>query len=60
MLDATEVPPSSLDPQVARRLKRDANGLVCAVVQRGPHARLAAQTDSIYARLYASWLEQTR
>jgi len=30
------------------------------VVQRGPHARLVAETDSIYARLYASWLEQTR
>jgi ATP-binding cassette subfamily B protein len=30
------------------------------VVQRGPHATLVAQTDSIYAKLYASWLEQTR
>jgi ATP-binding cassette, subfamily B, bacterial len=30
------------------------------VVQRGPHARLVAEEDSIYARLYASWLEQTR
>jgi ATP-binding cassette subfamily B protein len=30
------------------------------VVQRGPHALLVAQTDSIYAKLYASWLEQTR
>jgi ABC-type multidrug transport system fused ATPase/permease subunit len=30
------------------------------IVQRGPHARLVAEADSIYARLYASWLEQTR
>ncbi|MFG2043087.1 ABC transporter ATP-binding protein [Dactylosporangium sp. NPDC048998] len=30
------------------------------VVQRGPHARLVTEPDSIYARLYASWLEQTR
>jgi ATP-binding cassette subfamily B protein len=30
------------------------------VVQRGPHARLVAETGSIYAKLYASWLEQTR
>jgi ABC-type multidrug transport system fused ATPase/permease subunit len=30
------------------------------VVQRGPHAQLVTETDSIYARLYASWLEQTR
>jgi ABC-type multidrug transport system fused ATPase/permease subunit len=30
------------------------------VVQRGPHADLVAEEDSIYARLYASWLEQTR
>jgi ATP-binding cassette, subfamily B, bacterial len=30
------------------------------VVQRGPHAVLLAQTGSIYAKLYASWLEQTR
>jgi ATP-binding cassette subfamily B protein len=30
------------------------------VVQRGPHSRLVTETDSIYARLYASWLEQTR
>jgi ABC-type multidrug transport system fused ATPase/permease subunit len=30
------------------------------VVQRGPHARLLADADSIYAKLYASWLEQTR
>jgi ATP-binding cassette, subfamily B, bacterial len=30
------------------------------VVQRGPHAQLVAEADSIYARLYASWLEQTR
>jgi ABC-type multidrug transport system fused ATPase/permease subunit len=30
------------------------------IVQRGPHATLLRETDSIYARLYASWLEQTR
>ncbi|GGM43446.1 ABC transporter ATP-binding protein [Dactylosporangium sucinum] len=30
------------------------------VVQRGPHATLVSESDSIYARLYASWLEQTR
>jgi ATP-binding cassette subfamily B protein len=30
------------------------------VVQRGPHARLVGEADSVYARLYASWLEQTR
>ena len=30
------------------------------VVQRGPHAELLTDTDSIYAKLYASWLEQTR
>ncbi|MEV6346727.1 ABC transporter ATP-binding protein [Actinoplanes sp. NPDC051851] len=30
------------------------------VVQRGPHSRLVAEPDSIYAKLYASWLEQTR
>ena len=30
------------------------------VVQRGPHAVLLEDTDSIYAKLYASWLEQTR
>ncbi|WP_229075741.1 ABC transporter ATP-binding protein [Actinoplanes sp. DH11] len=30
------------------------------VVQRGPHARLVAEDGSIYAKLYASWLEQTR
>jgi ATP-binding cassette, subfamily B, bacterial len=30
------------------------------VVQRGTHAALVAQDDSIYARLFASWLEQTR
>jgi ATP-binding cassette, subfamily B, bacterial len=30
------------------------------VVQRGPHAELVTQEDSIYAKLYASWLEQTR
>ncbi|MEV6846812.1 ABC transporter ATP-binding protein [Actinoplanes sp. NPDC051411] len=30
------------------------------VVQRGPHAELVRQEGSIYAKLYASWLEQTR
>jgi ABC-type multidrug transport system fused ATPase/permease subunit len=30
------------------------------VVQRGTHATLLAEADSVYARLYASWLEQTR
>jgi ABC-type multidrug transport system fused ATPase/permease subunit len=30
------------------------------VVQRGPHERLVIEPDSIYGRLYASWLEQTR
>jgi ABC-type multidrug transport system fused ATPase/permease subunit len=30
------------------------------IVQRGPHATLVQEPDSIYANLYASWLEQTR
>ncbi|MFI5492090.1 ABC transporter ATP-binding protein [Actinoplanes sp. NPDC051859] len=30
------------------------------VVQRGPHAELLRDPESIYAKLYASWLEQTR
>ncbi|MEV4412192.1 ABC transporter ATP-binding protein [Catellatospora sp. NPDC049609] len=30
------------------------------VVQRGPHDNLVKDPDSIYAKLYASWLEQTR
>jgi ABC-type multidrug transport system fused ATPase/permease subunit len=30
------------------------------VVQRGPHSVLVRQEGSIYANLYASWLEQTR
>jgi ATP-binding cassette, subfamily B, bacterial len=30
------------------------------IVQRGTHTRLVAEPDSIYGRLYASWLEQTR
>jgi len=30
------------------------------VVQRGPHATLLQDEESIYAKLYASWLEQTR
>lgn len=29
------------------------------VVQRGPHATLVADPDSVYGRLYASWLERT-
>ncbi|WP_127501381.1 ABC transporter ATP-binding protein [Actinoplanes solisilvae] len=30
------------------------------VVQRGAHSALVAEEGSIYAKLYASWLEQTR
>jgi ABC-type multidrug transport system fused ATPase/permease subunit len=30
------------------------------VVQRGPHAQLVADQSSVYGKLYASWLEQTR
>ncbi|MGH3750386.1 MAG: ABC transporter ATP-binding protein, partial [Micromonosporaceae bacterium] len=30
------------------------------VAQRGAHAVLAAQPDSVYGRLHASWREQTR
>jgi ABC-type multidrug transport system fused ATPase/permease subunit len=30
------------------------------VVQRGPHDKLVADPDSVYGRLYAAWLEQTR
>jgi ABC-type multidrug transport system fused ATPase/permease subunit len=30
------------------------------IVQRGPHASLLREPDSVYAKLYASWLEQTR
>lgn len=30
------------------------------VVQRGPHAELLADPESVYGRLFASWLEQTR
>jgi ABC-type multidrug transport system fused ATPase/permease subunit len=30
------------------------------IVQRGPHASLVRQSGSIYNKLYASWLEQTR
>jgi len=26
------------------------------VVQRGPHERLVADPDSVYARLYAAWV----
>ena len=29
------------------------------VVQRGPHARLVAEPDSVYGRLHKAWLEQT-
>jgi phosphoribosyl-AMP cyclohydrolase len=57
VLDATEVPPSSLDPQVARRLKRDANGLVCAVVQQhdtGQVLMVGWMDDEALARTLAS------
>ncbi|GAB7047322.1 ABC transporter ATP-binding protein [Catenuloplanes indicus] len=30
------------------------------IVQRGPHDELVSDPDSVYGRLYASWLEQTR
>ncbi|MBY8872734.1 ABC transporter ATP-binding protein/permease [Micromonospora sp. PLK6-60] len=30
------------------------------IVQRGPHEELLKDPDSVYALLYASWLEQTR
>ncbi|WP_123604824.1 ABC transporter ATP-binding protein [Micromonospora sp. Llam0] len=30
------------------------------VVQRGPHEELLADPESVYGRLFASWLEQTR
>lgn len=30
------------------------------IVQRGPHEELVREEGSVYARLYASWLEQTR
>ena len=30
------------------------------VVQRGPHSALVQDRDSVYAKLFASWLEQTR
>ncbi|MFG3690686.1 ABC transporter ATP-binding protein [Micromonospora sp. NPDC047740] len=30
------------------------------IVQRGPHDELVQDPDSVYALLYASWLEQTR
>jgi ABC-type multidrug transport system fused ATPase/permease subunit len=30
------------------------------VVQRGPHAELLRDPSSIYGRLFASWMEQTR
>jgi ATP-binding cassette subfamily B protein len=30
------------------------------VVQRGPHSQLVRDAESVYGRLYASWLEQTR
>jgi ABC-type multidrug transport system fused ATPase/permease subunit len=30
------------------------------VVERGPHNQLVRESESVYGRLYASWLEQTR
>ena len=30
------------------------------IVQRGPHERLVSDPDSVYGRLYAAWVEQTR
>nr|WP_205864049.1 ABC transporter ATP-binding protein [Planosporangium mesophilum] len=30
------------------------------IVQRGPHDELVGDPESVYGRLYASWLEQTR
>ncbi|HEY8472771.1 MAG TPA: ABC transporter ATP-binding protein [Natronosporangium sp.] len=30
------------------------------IVQRGPHDELVRDPDSVYGKLYASWLEQTR
>ncbi|WP_432705312.1 ABC transporter ATP-binding protein [Actinorhabdospora filicis] len=30
------------------------------IVQNGSHAELVAQADSVYAKLHASWVEQTR
>lgn len=30
------------------------------IVQRGPHATLVADADSVYAKLHAAWLDQTR
>ncbi|WP_434740977.1 ABC transporter ATP-binding protein [Micromonospora sp. SH-82] len=30
------------------------------IVQRGPHDELVAESGSVYAQLFASWLEQTR
>ena len=30
------------------------------VVQRGPHATWSPRPDSVYGRLHAAWLEQTR
>ncbi|HZN18690.1 MAG TPA: ABC transporter ATP-binding protein [Micromonosporaceae bacterium] len=30
------------------------------IVQRGPHEQLVSQPGSVYGRLYAAWLEQTR
>jgi phosphoribosyl-AMP cyclohydrolase len=40
VLDSSQVPTSSLDPDVARRLKRDSDGLVCAVVQQHDTGRV--------------------
>jgi ABC-type multidrug transport system fused ATPase/permease subunit len=30
------------------------------IVQRGAHRQLASDSDSVYGRLFAAWLEQTR
>ncbi|MQA25242.1 MAG: ABC transporter ATP-binding protein, partial [Micromonosporaceae bacterium] len=30
------------------------------VVQRGPHAELLTEPDSVYGKLHASWMDQTR
>ena len=45
--DPHGIPPSSLDPAVAARLKRDDSGLVCAVVQE-------AATDRV---LMVGWMD---
>jgi len=40
--------------------RKGATVVPSSVVQRGPHSELVQQEGSIYAKLYASWLEQTR